>query len=285
MAWTSRATEKAPGKPRLPVGRRIYAIGDLHGRADLLKLQLQQIDADGLRNPCGRSTVVFLGDYLDRGPASQEVIELLLGCNQARETVALKGNHESFLLRFLDDPSTLDEWRSCGGLETLISYGLKPSICPGRYEQEQLAVELAHSIPQRHLAFLNALELSYSCGDFLFVHAGIRPDVPLRKQREEDLLWIRDEFLSWDRPLEKYVVHGHTPVRTVDIRANRANIDTGAFATGCLTCVAIEGSQITPLSDVRSWTSDAETRSLSNKTPDISCKASQTHPADRSEAI
>ena len=261
MAWTSRSTEKALGKPRLPDGHRIYAIGDLHGRADLLRLQLQQIDADGLRHPCHRSTVVFLGDYLDRGPASREVIELLLDCKQARETVTLKGNHETFLLRFLDDPSTLDEWRSCGGLETLISYGLKPSICPGRFEQDQLAVELAQSIPQRHLAFLNSLELSFGCGDFLFVHAGIRPGIAITKQKEEDMLWIRDEFLSWERPFEKYVVHGHTPVRAPDIRANRANIDTGAFATGRLTCIAIEGSHIIPLEDVRNWSADADTRS------------------------
>lgn len=260
MLWNTRSPAKARRKPELPEHLRIYAIGDIHGRADLLALQLQQIGADELRNPCSRSIIVFLGDYLDRGPASREVLDLLLACRQARETIALKGNHETFLRRFLDDPSTLDEWRSCGGLETLISYGLKPSISPNRYEQDQLAAELARSIPQSHLALLDSLELSFCSGDFLFVHAGIRPGIPIAKQKEEDLLWIRDEFLSWDRPFEKYIVHGHTPVRAPDIRANRANIDTGAFATGCLTCVAIEGSHITPLADVRNWARDADPR-------------------------
>ena len=112
---------------------------------------------------------------------------------------------------------------------------------------------LARSIPQRHLQFLDALDLSFSCGDFLFVHAGIRPGVPIRRQREEDLLWIRDEFLFCEQPFEKFVVHGHTPVPAPDIRSNRVNIDTGAFATGRLTCIAIEGTSIAPLIDVRDW--------------------------------
>jgi serine/threonine protein phosphatase 1 len=110
---------------------------------------------------------------------------------------------------------------------------------------------LAKSIPKPHLEFLDSLKLSFSCGDFLFVHAGIRPGVPIRKQGEEDLLWIREEFLSCEQPFEKFVVHGHTPVCTPDIRSNRINIDTGAFATGRLTCIVIEGTAMVPLIDVR----------------------------------
>jgi len=130
-----------------------------------------------------------------------------------QRTRFLKGNHETFVHRFLSAPAVLDEWRLCGGLETLASYGLKPSINPGAAERRRLAEELAKSIPKPHLEFFDSLKLSFSCGDFLFVHAGVRPGVPIRKQREEDLLWIREEFLSCDQRFEKFVVHGHTPVR------------------------------------------------------------------------
>ena len=195
----------------------------------------------------------FIGDYIDRGPASREVLDLLLGYERTKETIFLRGNHETFVHRFLSKPAVLDEWRLYGGLETLVSYGLKPSINPSGLERARLAKELAMSITKRHIEFLESLNLSFSCGDFLFVHAGIRPGVPLRKQREEDLLWIREEFLSCEQRFEKFVVHGHTPVDTTDIRSNRINIDTGAFATGRLTCIVIEGTSIVELIDVRDW--------------------------------
>jgi predicted MPP superfamily phosphohydrolase len=250
--WKSRPSHKRAAA-RLPDGVRVYAIGDIHGRSDLLDVLLQQIEADCALYPSSRPIVVFLGDYIDRGPGSREVVDLLQACARTRETVCLRGNHETFVRRFLAEPAILDEWRLCGGLETLMSYGLKPSISPDAAEQSRLADELARSIPQRHLEFLDGLDLSFSCGDFLFVHAGIRPGIAIRRQREEDLLWIRDEFLFWEQPFEKFIVHGHTPVPAPDIRSNRVNIDTGAFATGRLTCIAIEGSSITPLIDVRDW--------------------------------
>jgi serine/threonine protein phosphatase 1 len=242
---------------RLPDGIRIYAIGDIHGRADLLEALLRQIDADCTLYPSSRPIVVFLGDYIDRGPASRQVLDLLLGCQRTKEAVFLRGNHDNFVRRFLSSPAVLDEWRLYGGLETLVSYGLKPSINPGVPEQRQLAKELEKSTPERHLEFLDSLNLSFNCGDFLFVHAGIRPGVPIRKQKEEDLLWIREEFLSCEQRFEKFVVHGHTPVRAPDIRSNRINIDTGAFATGRLTCIVIEGAAIVPLIDVREWMRNA----------------------------
>ena len=242
---------------RLPDGLRIYAIGDIHGRADLLVALLRQIDADCTLYPSSRPIVVFIGDYSDLGPASREVLDLLLGCKRTKETVFLKGNHENFVHRFLSEPAVLDEWRLCGGLETLVSHGLKPSINPGAAEQRRLAKALAKSMPKPHLEFLESLKLSFSCGDFLFVHAGIRPGVPIRKQREEDLLWIREEFLSCKQRFEKFVVHGHTPVQTPDVRSNRINIDTGAFATGRLTCIVIEAASIVELIDVRDWIRNA----------------------------
>lgn len=250
--WNSRSSRKKQAA-RLPDGLRIYAVGDIHGRADLLEAVLLQIDADCTLYPSPQTIVVFLGDYIDRGPTSREVLDLLLDCERGRKTVFLKGNHDTFLHRFLNDPAFLDEWRLCGGLETLVSYGITPSISPDAFEQTRLADELAKAVPEPHLRFLESLDLSFESGDFLFVHAGIRPGVPLRKQVEEDLLWIREEFLGCEQKFEKYIVHGHTPVRGPDIRSNRANIDTGAFATGRLTCIVIEGSAIVPLIDLRDW--------------------------------
>jgi serine/threonine protein phosphatase 1 len=255
--WNSHSSHNKRAAPRLPDGLRIYAIGDIHGCADLMEAVLRQIDMDCTLYPPNRPIVVFLGDYIDRGPASSEVLDLLLGYERTKEVVFLKGNHETYVHRFLSEPTVLDEWRLCGGLETLVSYGLKPSINPDVPEQTQLAKEFAKTIPKRHLKFLESLHLSFSCGDYLFVHAGIRPGVPLRKQREEDLLWIREEFLSCEQQFEKFVVHGHTPVRMPDIRSNRINVDTGAFATGRLTCIVIEGSAVVPLIDVRDWMSNA----------------------------
>lgn len=159
---------------------------------------------------------------------------------------------------------------------TLVSYGLKPSLNPDALEQTQLAEELADSVPKRHLDFLGSLDPSFSCGEFLFVHAGIRPGIPIRKQREEDLLWIREEFLSCEQRFEKFVVHGHTPVPTPDFRSNRINIDTGAFATGRLTCIVIEGTAIVPLIDVRDWTSNAAGGRVTQMTPTRTELASRT---------
>jgi serine/threonine protein phosphatase 1 len=255
--WNSGSSHNKRVAARLPDGLRIYAIGDIHGCADLLEALLLQIDVDCKLYPPVRPIVVFLGDYIDRGPASRDVLDLLLGYQQTKETVFLKGNHETFVHRFLSEPAVLSEWRLCGGLETLVSYGLTPSIDPDIREQNQLAEKLAKYMPERHLQFLESLDLSFNCGDFLFVHAGIRPGVPIRRQREEDLLWIREEFLSCEQRFEKFVVHGHTPVRTPDIRSNRINIDTGAFATGRLTCIVIEGSSIIELIDVRDWIRNA----------------------------
>jgi serine/threonine protein phosphatase 1 len=222
-------------------------VGDIHGRSDLLARLLRGIDADCRRRPVGRSMTVFIGDYIDRGPASRDVLDLLLQWRRSNEAIFLRGNHETFLPRFLADSRTLNEWRQCGGLETLLSYGLKPTISPDRHEQVRLADELADVLPTQHRDFLGSLQVSFCCGDFLFVHAGIRPGVPIHEQTEDDLLWIREEFLAHEDPFERFVVHGHTPVNTPDLRSNRLNIDTGAFATGRLTCIVIEGFNIAQL--------------------------------------
>lgn len=242
----SRRFRKKP-KPRLPDGVRVYAIGDVHGRADLLQSLLTVIDADLERSAPGRAIQVFLGDYVDRGPDSRAVIDILIERSRTHETVCLMGNHEVFLLEVLNDPSRLQEWRHYGGLLTLVSYGITPTMNPGAEEQVELIEALKRVIPPEHLAFLQQRPSSFACGDYFFVHAGIKPGVPLERQRDEDMLWIRDEFLESEERFAKYIVHGHTPVPAPDIRPNRINIDTGAYATGNLTLLTLQGDSLLAL--------------------------------------
>jgi serine/threonine protein phosphatase 1 len=221
----------------------IYAIGDIHGRFDLLTEICARIDADIRRNGGRRWLQVFLGDYVDRGPNSSAVITLLAERSRSAHVICLRGNHEAALLQFLDDPDTLIQWRQFGGLQTLISYGLTPSANPSRDENAQLAKELRQIIPSYHLDFLQSLRTSHSVDRYFFAHAGVRPGVPLDQQREEDLLWIRDDFLLSEDDFGKVIVHGHTPVQEPELLFNRINIDTGAYATGRLTCVKLVGKQ------------------------------------------
>jgi Calcineurin-like phosphoesterase len=231
-------------KPRLPDGIRIYAVSDVHGCADLLRRVFSAIDLHLSRAGPARALHVFLGDYIDRGPASKETIDLLIERSLRHETIFLKGNHEQFLFEVLQDPGRLEAWKDYGGFQTLMSYGISPSLKPDQDEQRELVKALQSAIPPRHRHFFRSLRTSFVCGDFFFVHAGVRPGVPLRRQRQEDLLWIRDEFLQSDKNFGKFVVHGHTPVPAVDIRRNRINIDTGAYATGVLTLLTIQGDRM-----------------------------------------
>ncbi|MGA2636213.1 metallophosphoesterase family protein [Methylocella sp.] len=242
--WKSRQFAAAAATPNLPAGVRIYAIGDIHGRADLLEQLFERIDADLAKHPVATAIEIFIGDYIDRGPKSAEVLSQLVTRGKTHRTICLKGNHEIYILEFLRNPAILKSWAQFGGLTTLLSYGLKPSLNPGDEEQAELAEELARVLPHSHRQFLGALPLSFTCGDFFFVHAGVRPSELLSHQRDEDLLWIRDEFLSHEDAFEKIVVHGHTPVMEPDVRRNRINIDTGAYATGRLTCLRLEGDEI-----------------------------------------
>jgi serine/threonine protein phosphatase 1 len=230
-----------PSVCRLPDGVRIYAIGDVHGRADLLEQMFAAIDTDLDRYPADDSLHVLLGDYIDRGPSSRQVIDLLIERERLHDMVLLKGNHETFPIEFLRNPSILSEWSKYGGMQTLISYGLTPSTKVDALAQNALAEEFAFAlIESRHTQFFTRLKNSFSCGDFFFAHAGVKPGVPLARQRDEDLFWIRDDFLLHEGQFEKMVVHGHTPVNNPDFRDNRINIDTGAYATGRLTCLIID---------------------------------------------
>ena len=227
----------------MPDGVRVYAIGDIHGRVDLLDGLLKRIEAHIAAKPIRHSIEVFLGDYIDRGPASQSVLERLVARSSYR-SVFLKGNHETFMIDFIKSPHILEDWQRLGGLETLMSYGIMPTINANAVAQAQIAADFDRVLPDSHRQFLGHLRLSFTCGDFFFVHAGVRPGIPLEKQRDEDLLWIRQEFLFCENDFGKVVVHGHTPVPNPDIRPNRINIDTGGFATGRLTCLILEGDTI-----------------------------------------
>ena len=229
---------------QVPNGVRIYAIGDIHGRLDLLDQVLSRVDIHLVDNPIIQPIHVFLGDYIDRGPDSRTVLDRLIERSRSHAMVFLKGNHEAFLLDFLREPLVLDQWRKFGGLETLISYGLRPSVKITAGQHEELAVELERILPPGHLKFYLELKTYFECGEYFFVHAGVRPGVALARQQEGDLLWIRGEFLQYEKSFGKIIVHGHTPVSQPEIRSNRINIDTGAYATGMLTCLMLEADRL-----------------------------------------
>src|SRR5436190_3226178 len=238
--------KKPPWRKRrsIPLGLRVYVVGDVHGSANALRDVFSRIDADKPLWAVRRPVQIFLGDYVDRGPASREVLDLLITRSRTDELLLLKGNHGAMLLEFFDNPSLLGHWRQFGGLQTLISYGLKPSLNPTLDEQKELARELAGRIPPAHRKLIAAMPLSLPVGDFFFVHAGVRPGIPFKQQKEEDLLWIREDFLLHERDYEKIVVHGHTPVAEPDVRSNRVNLDVGAYATGRLACLVIDGETL-----------------------------------------
>ena len=238
------ALEVPEARPCVPAGRRIYAIGDIHGRSDLLSKLFTHIDDDLRARPIADSIQVFLGDYIDRGPNSRRVIDLLITRQRRRDVLFLKGNHEDCALRFLNDPTVLPAWQSIGGLPTLLSYGVMPTRGDDAKSQQKVSTALREAMPDNHRRFIGGLALSFTCGDFFFVHAGVRPGIPLQMQSQRDLLWIRDDFLLHEEDFGMVVVHGHTPLYKPDIRSNRINIDTGAYATGQLTCLVLEGDSI-----------------------------------------
>ena len=226
----------------MPPGARIYAIGDIHGRLDLLQQLRAQIRRDAAAAGAGRQVLVYLGDYVDRGMQSREVIDLLLEQPlEGFEEVHLLGNHEDTMQRFLDEIAVGSNWLHYGGNMTLRSYGIQvPTGEVDQVQMERLQQELRTQLPVRHLAFLKSLRLSYEIGDYFFVHAGVRPGVPFAAQHPEDLIWIRDEFLTSRQEHGKRVVHGHSISEEVQVEANRIGIDTGAYFSGQLTCLVLQ---------------------------------------------
>lgn len=249
-----RESQRASARPELagppaavPVGTRVYAIGDVHGRYDLLCALEATIVTHLAQHPIERPVLVYIGDYVDRGYESRQVVDHLIAPPPPGFTrICLKGNHEDFVLRFLEDTAVAHMWLVNGGRETLLSYGV--ALTAGLDLEQQIEgaqAALRDRLPAAHREFMQSLPLSHVEGDYLFVHAGVRPGVPMEHQSESDLLWIRDQFLRSTRRLAgKVVVHGHTVVSEPDVQSNRVGIDTGAFATGRLTCLVIEGSDL-----------------------------------------
>lgn len=237
LRWQKLLSGSEGHVPRIPDGRCVYAVGDIHGRADLLERLLEQIWADA---PETSNTLVFLGDYVDRGPSTKAVLDLLIDLKRPGwDIVCLRGNHEQILLEYLQNPEVYQAWRSFGGTETLLSYGVRPPVFSDTKELQRAQAEFVAALPQAHVRYLNSLPNSYSVGDYFFVHAGVRPGISLERQLPEDLLWIRDEFLNSDARLGKVIVHGHSPMDQPIVKPNRIGVDTGAYATGTLTAVKL----------------------------------------------
>ena len=223
----------------LPPGQRVYAVGDVHGCLDRLVALHEMIAEDMAARPIAHTTLVHLGDYVDRGADSAQVIDWLI--NQppvpADAMVNLMGNHEFMMLSALAgvDKEAPGHWMTNGGADSLLSWGISRTVPPG---------EWASRIPRQHLLFLRDLEISHPIGPYLFVHAGVRPGVPLDKQSRQDMMWIREPFLSSRADHGAVIVHGHTPKREPIVQPNRIAIDTGAVLGGALTCVVLEDDRL-----------------------------------------
>ena len=226
-----------------PQGERAYAIGDIHGCHDHLRRLLDAIRQDVEARPVDRVTLVYLGDYVDRGPNPKDTLTLAgSDLPWVGETVRLRGNHEEMMLRFLAEPAFGQAWRQYGGLTTLASYGVDVRAVQVGREFDTAARRLAEALPEGHRQLLANLPASHTIGDYFFCHAGVRPGVPLDRQDPYDLCWIRDEFLSCEEDHGKVIVHGHSPVDAVAILRHRINVDTGAYATHKLSAVAIDAA-------------------------------------------
>jgi serine/threonine protein phosphatase 1 len=233
-----------PAPLSMPPGRRIYAIGDIHGRLDLLDRLLAMIGEDDTRRGGGEGTeLIFLGDLVDRGPESRGVVERLMALAQRGPARFLMGNHEEVFLRALEgDLKALRFLIRIGGRETLLSYGISAEDYRN-LDYDQLMAAFRAAVPAAHIAFLSAFERWIEAGDYLFVHAGLRPGVALEEQKASDLRWIRDDFLKHRASFGKVVVHGHSITDEIDERGNRIGIDTGAFASGKLTAIGLESDE------------------------------------------
>ncbi|MDR7033047.1 MULTISPECIES: metallophosphoesterase family protein [unclassified Mesorhizobium] len=234
---------------RAPQGVRLYAIGDVHGRFDLLSAMHERIAADVERDKPFDWRVIHLGDYIDRGPDSRRVLDFLIAAKQRDDrAITLTGNHELGLLDFLANPDPDALFVRYGGVETARSYGVEllrdGSVAQGHRD-------LLAALPRSHLEFIRSLAFSFEAGDFFFCHAGVRPGIALAQQSNRDLTWIRDEFLNDGSLHGKIVVHGHTPVQQPDVRRNRVNLDTYACGSGRLTALRVDGAvkQILTVSD------------------------------------
>ncbi|MBM3604601.1 MAG: serine/threonine protein phosphatase [Alphaproteobacteria bacterium] len=221
---------------------RVYAIGDIHGRLDLLQSLEKAILQDMGARPVARAAICYLGDYIDRGPASAEVLaHLATPKADGISRVFLKGNHDERLLAFLVSPDKYGpDWVRYGGREALRSFGIEVSLEPDDREWQRVSDSLSNALGHAEKNFLRHLRLAFCWRNYLFVHAGINPDMPMTAQPCHDLMWIRDAFLESDRDYGRIIVHGHTISAEPDVQMNRIGIDTGAYSSGRLTCLILD---------------------------------------------
>lgn len=240
-----------------PDGLCLYAVGDIHGRMDLLTRLVELIEADAASLPPEvKPQIIFLGDYIDRGLQSRDVIEFFAsGALDRFDPVFLLGNHEEALLRFLQEASFGTQWTRYGGGETLYSYGFAPpntraslnsheEMAKVREAWNRLWTDFRERLPESHLSFLQSLKAYHVAGDYLFVHAGLRPGLSLEEQSQRDMLWIREEFLDDGAPFDHMIVHGHTPEDAIYRDDRRIGLDTGAFLTGRLSAARLFGTDV-----------------------------------------
>jgi serine/threonine protein phosphatase 1 len=223
----------------LPANLRLYCVGDIHGRADLLAAMLKCIDLHLARFDIEAAREIHLGDMIDRGPSSKEVIDLLMAPAPARQRILLRGNHEQRLLDLLEFPDGCEQWLYEGGYETMVSYGVPPALLCRPLDGRAVIARLRSEMGA-HVEVLRATELAHEAGEFLFVHAGVDPARAIGQQRPADLMGIREPFLSYEGKLARTIVHGHTPASDVQQREHRIGIDTGAFVTDVLTCLILQ---------------------------------------------
>jgi serine/threonine protein phosphatase 1 len=245
FTWRKKQATKSPRPPAaLPPGQRVYAIGDVHGRFDLLQDLVGRIEADNAARAPTDVHVVMLGDLIDRGPQSREVIDFFLnGAPGFAQWHFVMGNHEEMLLKLIDDPDVtlMPQFLHFGGRETFESYGAPQRVLdtPELYAADTLQFH----VPEEHRTFMRRMEDGILVGDYFFTHAGIRPGVPLDEQENQDLRWIRKGFLDSEADHGMVVVHGHTVLEDVEVRPNRIGIDTGAYRSGRLTALGLEGAE------------------------------------------
>lgn len=233
------APSEAPSAA-LPDGERVYAVGDIHGRADLFATLIAGIEDDDAARGAARTTVILLGDLIDRGPDSAEVLRLARRWQNRRKVRILMGNHEEMFLDALDSDEVLRHFLRFGGRETLLSYPIDPDQLR-RSELGECRALARAAVPEEDVAFIRTFEDKIEIGDYLFVHAGLRPEVPIAEQSRSDLRWIRGSFLDHDESFGPVVVHGHTIFDEPELRPNRIGVDTGAYASGRLTALGLEG--------------------------------------------
>lgn len=238
---------KSPARPpRSRIEGTVYAIGDIHGRLDLFERLIGEIRADAAEfsHENGRPTVVLLGDLIDRGPASAECLEraIVLAGETWCDIECIKGNHEEALELFLEDPGVGPNWTAYGGGETLLSYGVDVSQASPAKGWAGIQADFKRVLPTSHLAFVQGMRLWLERDDYIFVHAGVRPGLPMERQSQTDLLWIRQGFREAEQPYpDKVIVHGHTPTPEPELKRWRIGIDTGAYASGVLTAIRLRG--------------------------------------------